>query len=128
MKPSLPPLEPSQIPDSTLEDIRKVIEEKLARMIAQNPQRMDYYRKYQEIVAEYNREKDRVTIEETFARFLDPIRDWRSKEQTRAEVEVSILDRVFEVLPSPPFFDGDKEVFARELFEHVWTGQRSDAA
>jgi len=29
---------------------------------------MDYYRKYSEIVADYNRAKDRVTIEETFAK------------------------------------------------------------
>jgi type I restriction enzyme R subunit len=31
---------------------------------------MDYYRRYQEIIADYNREKDRVTVEETFARLL----------------------------------------------------------
>ena len=36
-----------------------------------NPLRMDYYKKYSEIVADYNREKDRVTIEETFARLVD---------------------------------------------------------
>jgi type I restriction enzyme R subunit len=28
---------------------------------------MDFYRKYSEIAADYNREKDRVTVEETFA-------------------------------------------------------------
>ena len=50
-----------------LQDIRDVVEKKLAQMLAQNPQRMDYYKKYQEIIADYNREKDRVTIEETFA-------------------------------------------------------------
>jgi type I restriction enzyme R subunit len=32
--------------------------------------RMDYYKKYSEIIADYNREKDRVTIEETFARLV----------------------------------------------------------
>jgi hypothetical protein len=29
---------------------------------------MDYYKKYQDIIADYNREKDRVTVEETFAK------------------------------------------------------------
>lgn len=56
---------------TALQDIRDVVEKKLARMLAQNPQRMDYYKKYQEIVADYNREKDRVTIEETFGRLVD---------------------------------------------------------
>jgi type I restriction enzyme R subunit len=40
-------------------------------MLARNPMRMDYYKKYQEIIADYNREKDRVTVEETFARLVE---------------------------------------------------------
>jgi hypothetical protein len=39
-------------------------------MLARNPMRMDYQRKYEEIVADYNREKDRTTIEETFLRLV----------------------------------------------------------
>ena len=35
-------------------------------MLARNPMRMDYQIKYEEIVAAYNREKDRATVEETF--------------------------------------------------------------
>ena len=56
---------------TTLQDIRDLVEQKLAEMLARNPQRMDYYKRYQEIIADYNREKDRVTIEETFARLVD---------------------------------------------------------
>ena len=56
---------------AALQDIRDVIEKKLAQMLAHNPTRMDYYRKYQEIVADYNREKDRTTVEETFAKLVE---------------------------------------------------------
>jgi len=38
--------------------------------LAQNPLRTDFQRHYEEIVAEYNREKDRVEIEKTFAALL----------------------------------------------------------
>ena len=38
-------------------------------MTGKNPMRMDYYKKYQEIIAGYNREKDRVTVEETLRQF-----------------------------------------------------------
>jgi type I restriction enzyme R subunit len=55
-------------------------------MLSQNPLRMDYYRRYSEIVADYNREKDRVTIEETFARLVDLV-DSLSAEQRRAAEE-----------------------------------------
>ena len=49
-----------------MQDIRDILEQKLAEMLARNPLRMDFQRKYEEIVADYNREKDRTTIEETF--------------------------------------------------------------
>ncbi|MDQ3563207.1 MAG: type I restriction endonuclease subunit R [Pseudomonadota bacterium] len=55
---------------AALQDIRDIVEKKLAQMLARNPMRMDYYKKYQEIIADYNREKDRVTVEETFARLV----------------------------------------------------------
>ncbi len=53
---------------AALKDIREIVEKKLADMLARNPGRMDYYKKYQAIIADYNREKDRATVEETFAR------------------------------------------------------------
>jgi type I restriction enzyme R subunit len=55
-------------------------------MLARNPQRMDYYKRYQEIVADYNREKDRATIEETFAKLIDLVESL-DEEQRRAAVE-----------------------------------------
>ncbi len=56
---------------TVLADIRQVVEQRLAAMLAKNPQRMDYYAKYQEIIAAYNREKDRATVEQTFADLFD---------------------------------------------------------
>jgi type I restriction enzyme R subunit len=162
---------------SALKDIRQIVEDKLAKMIAQNPLRMDYYKKYSEIIADYNREKDRVTIEDTFSRLVEfveqldkearraaeegltedeyalfcllekenlgksdrervklaskslletiqklvaPLERWTEKEQTQAEVEVFILDRLFDMLPTPPFSDEEKQTVARRVYQHVW--------
>ncbi len=162
---------------SVLEDIRLVVEKKLAQMLARNPQRMDFYKQYSEIIADYNRDKDRVTIEETFARLVDLVRGldaedrraaeegltedeyalfcmmlkanitktdrekvklasqslfdaltkliaqrerWTEKEQTQADVEVLILDHIFSALPSPPFTEGEKQVLAKQVYQHVW--------
>lgn len=55
---------------AVLQDIRDVVEKKLAAMLARNPMRMDFYKKYQQIIADYNREKDRATVEETFAKLM----------------------------------------------------------
>ncbi len=162
---------------TVLQDIREIVEQKLAEMLARNPARMDYQVKYEAIIADYNREKDRTTIEETFRRLVElvnsldeeqkratkeglgedelalfdlllkdnldnPSRDrvkqasrdllasiksrlaeldrfWE-KEQTKADVEVFILDEVFASLPSPPFTPDEKKALAANVYVHVW--------
>ena len=71
---------------TAIQDIREIIEQKLAEMLARNPSRMDYQQKYEEIVADYNREKDRATVEETFRR-LTELMDELNAEQRRAVEE-----------------------------------------
>ena len=71
---------------TALQDIREIVEQKLAEMLARNPSRMDYQLKYEQIVADYNREKDRVTIEETFRR-LTELMEELDAEQKRAVEE-----------------------------------------
>lgn len=84
-------------PQTALQDIRTLIETKLQAMLQRNPQRMDYYRKYQDIIADYNREKDRATVEDTFARLLD-LAQGLDQEQQRAvreglnEDELALFD------------------------------------
>ena len=82
---------------TALQDIREIVERKLAEMLARNPTRMDYQRKYEEIVADYNREKDRVTIEETFRRLTELIEELdaeqrRAVEEGLSEDELALFD------------------------------------
>ena len=51
---------------------------------------------------------------------LAPLQRWTEKEQTRAEVEIFILDNLYHLLPSPPFSDEDKQEAADLVFEHIW--------
>ena len=73
------------------------MEQKLAEMLARNPSRMDYQQRYEEIVAAYNREKDRVTIEETFRRLTELVQELdaeqkRAVEEGLKEDELAIFD------------------------------------
>lgn len=52
------------------QSLKDAIEKRLQHMIDQNPQRVDFQKRFQEIITEYNQEKDRITIEETFATLL----------------------------------------------------------
>ena len=46
-------------------------------------------------------------------------RFWK-KEQTKADVEVFILDEVFAKLPTPPFSVEEKKAVADDVYAHVW--------
>ena len=162
---------------TALQDIREIVEQKLAEMLSRNPSRMDYQERYEVIVAAYNREKDRVTVEETFQQLtelmdemdaelqravaeglnedelalfdllkkdnlgkaerervkqasrdllasiknhLEELDHFWEKEQTKADMRVFILDKVYASLPSPPFTDEEKDTVASEVYNHVW--------
>lgn len=49
-------------------------------MLAQNPLRTDFQQHYEKIVTEYNKEKDRVTIEKTFEELLVFVRNLDDEE------------------------------------------------
>ncbi len=50
-------------------------------MIKQNPLRRNFQQEYQKIVDEYNREKDRITIEDSFAELIKFISELSEEEQ-----------------------------------------------
>ena len=92
----------SRVPrkQTALQDIRELLEQKLRQMLQHNPLRMDYYKKYQEIIADYNREKDRATVEETFARLLDlantlDAEERRAAEEGLSEDELALFDLLY---------------------------------
>jgi type I restriction enzyme R subunit len=53
------------------------------------------------------------------ARLAELDRFWE-KEQTKADVEVFILDEIFAGLPTPPFTPADKKRAAASVYAHVW--------
>jgi type I restriction enzyme, R subunit len=84
---------------TTVQDIRDLLEKKMAELLASNPRRMDYQLKYEEIIAAYNAEKDRATVEETFRRLLELVRSLDEEESRAAreglsEDELALFDVV----------------------------------
>lgn len=51
---------------------------------------------------------------------IAPLEQWTEKEQTQAEVEVFILDHVYQALPEPPYTAEDKKVVAGLVYRHIW--------
>ena len=66
-----------------VQNLKNAIEKRLARMLAENPLRANYQQHFEEIVAAYNAEKDRVTIETTFETLMKLVGEL-DEEATRA--------------------------------------------
>ncbi|MYL35561.1 HsdR family type I site-specific deoxyribonuclease [Pontibacillus yanchengensis] len=67
--------------NTTVHNLNEVVEKRLSQMIKKNPLRVDYYQKYQKIIEEYNKEKDRTTIEETFEQILRFVKNLDEEEK-----------------------------------------------
>lgn len=66
--------------NTLIQCLKDAIEKKLGHLLAQNPLRTDFQQHYETIVAEYNREKDRLTIESTFEELLVFVRNLNDEE------------------------------------------------
>jgi type I restriction enzyme R subunit len=84
-----------------MRDLEEVIQQKLDRMLFINPNRMDYYERYQQIIEDYNSEQNRATIEKTFMDLMN-LADSMDKEEKRyvregfeSDEELSLYDLLF---------------------------------
>ena len=100
--------ERSPTKNTIVQNLRHSVENRLRRLLQQNPLRIDFQQHYEEIVAQYNREKDRVTLEQTFEALLKLVQELDA-EQSRAARED--LDEeslaVFDLLRKPRLSKAD---------------------
>ena len=84
-----------------MKDLEEVIQQRLAQLLFSNPNRINYYERYQEIINEYNAEQSRVKIEKTFMELMDLARSLDREEQRYAregfasDEELSLYDLLF---------------------------------
>ena len=84
-----------------MKDLEEVIQQKLDRLLLNNPNRIDYYDRYQQIIEEYNCEQDRATIEKTFMDLMDLANSLDQEEQRyvregfTSDEELSLYDMLF---------------------------------
>lgn len=84
-----------------LKDLEDLIQDRLASMLAANPSRVDYYKRYMDIIEAYNAEQDRTTIEKTFMDLMDLVKEMSTEEQRyvregfSSDEELTIYDLLF---------------------------------
>ena len=88
--------------NSIVYDLKLAIEKKLEKLLARNPLRTDFQKHYETIIAEYNSEKDRVTIEKTFEdlfKFVENLDEEESRAMREGLDEESLA--IFDLLRKP---------------------------
>ena len=84
-----------------MKDLQELIQQRLDQMLFSNPDRINYYERYQQIISDYNSEQDRATIEKTFMDLMDLANSLDQEEQRYvregfdSDEELSLYDLLF---------------------------------
>lgn len=84
-----------------MKDLEEFIQQKIDKMLFANPDRINYYERYQQIIKDYNSEQDRANIEKTFMDLMDLANQMNQEEQRYAregftsDEELSLYDMLF---------------------------------
>jgi type I restriction enzyme R subunit len=85
--------------NTVVQSLKDKIEKQLKQMVERNPLTVDYYKRYQEIIQEYNRGKDEVVIKETFRKLIELVNSYSEEEaDTRREGLTDEQKVIFDIL------------------------------
>ena len=84
-----------------LKDLDELIRQRLDALLFSNPQRINYYERYQQIIEDYNSEQNRATIEKTFMDLMNLANSMGQEEKRyvregfSSDEELSLYDLLF---------------------------------
>lgn len=85
--------------NTVVQSLKDKIEKQLKQMVERNPLTVDYYKRYQEIIEEYNRGKDEVVIKETFRKLIELVNSYSEEEaDTKREGLTDEQKAIFDIL------------------------------
>lgn len=89
----------TQNKNTAVQCLKDKVEKQLKRMIEENPLRVDFYKLYNEIIEEYNKGKEKVTIEETFRKLVEFVNELSEEEaETKREGLSEEQKAIFDIL------------------------------
>jgi type I restriction enzyme R subunit len=85
--------------NAAVQSLKDKIEKQLKQMVERNPLTVDYYKRYQEIIDEYNRGKDEVVVKETFRKLIELVNSYSEEEaDTKREGLTDEQKAIFDIL------------------------------
>jgi len=85
--------------NAAVQSLKAKIEKQLKQMVERNPLTVDYYKRYQEIIEEYNKGKDETVIKETFRKLIELVNSYSAEEaDTKREGLSEEQKAIFDIL------------------------------
>ena len=85
--------------NAAIQSLKDKVEKQLKRMVERNPMKVDYYKRYQEIIEAYNLGKDEVIIKDTFRRLIELINSFSEEvAETKREGLTDEEKAIFDIL------------------------------
>ena len=85
--------------NAAVQSLKDKVEKQLKRMVERNPMTVDFYKRHQEIIEEYNRGKDEVVIKETFRKLIELVNSYSEEEaDTKREGLTDEQKAIFDIL------------------------------
>lgn len=85
--------------NAAVQSLKDKIEKRLKQMVERNPLTVDYYKRYQEIIEEYNSGKDEAVIKETFRKLIELVNSYSEEEaDTKREGLTDEQKAIFDIL------------------------------
>ena len=125
-----------------MRDIQEAVRAKLEKLLAANPERMDFYTRYQAIITRYNKEQDRATIEKAFEELMKLVKELDDEEKRYvregfdSDDELAVYDMLFKDGLSKSDIKKIKDVAVELLkkvgdkiaeFDHCWDKEETRA-
>ena len=89
----------TQNKNAAVHSLKEKIERQLKQMVERNPLLVDYYKRYQEIIEEYNLGKDETVIKEVFRKLIELVNSYTEEEaDTKREGLNDEQKAIFDIL------------------------------
>lgn len=85
--------------NAAVQSLKDKVEKKLMYMVERNPLTVDYYKRYQEIIEEYNNGKNEIVIKETFRKLVELVNSFSVEEADAKREELTDEQKaIFDIL------------------------------
>ncbi|NHB67317.1 type I restriction endonuclease subunit R [Perlabentimonas gracilis] len=109
--------------NAAVKSLKDKVEQELKRMVERNPMLVNYYKRYQEIIEEYNKGKDEAAVKEVFRNLIELVNSYTKEEvETKRENLTDEQKAIFDLLRKPNLTPQEKKrvkKIAIELLEEL---------